>query len=60
MAHLVILSREARTTWLTEHNVAERLRRAGHSAAKAMEILLDFKRGDRYAIAWTLSAIAHH
>lgn len=30
----------------------EALKAAGHSAAKAAEIALDAKRGDRHAIAW--------
>lgn len=28
------------------------LRHAGHCAAKAMEIILDASRGDKYALAW--------
>ncbi len=32
------------------------LKVAGHSPAKAAEILLDAKRGDRYAIEWIKAA----
>ena len=54
---LVIFSREARMAWLREHNALERLRKAGHSALKAQQIVLDAIRGDRYAITWALSAM---
>ena len=30
----------------------EALKAAGHSPAKAAEIVLDAKRGDRHALAW--------
>ena len=29
-----------------------KLKRLGHDAAKAVEILLDAKRGDKHALAW--------
>jgi len=37
------------------------LKRNGHSPAKAVEILLDAKRGDAYALQWitTLFRIRH-
>lgn len=33
----------------------EVLKMAGHDAAKAAEIILDAKRGDRHAISWIKS-----
>lgn len=33
-------------------NDYEALKRHGHSPAKALEIVLDAKRGDQHAIAW--------
>lgn len=53
---LAIYPRETRREWFVEHNTLERLRKAGHSALKAHMILIDAIRGDRYAIAWVLSA----
>lgn len=53
---LAIYPTTKRKAWFTEHNTLERLRKAGHSAFKAHMILLDAIRGDRYAIAWILSA----
>lgn len=39
----------------------EVLKAAGHSPAKAAEIVLDAKRGDRWAIAWiaTCRSVSH-
>lgn len=54
---LVILSPEDRRSWFTSANALERLRKAGHSALKAQRIMVDAIKGDRYAIAWTLSAM---
>ena len=34
----------------------EALKGAGHSPAKAAEIVLDAKRGDQYAVAWIKAA----
>lgn len=36
----------------------EILKRAGHSPAKAAEIALDAKRGDKHALAWLTVARA--
>lgn len=57
VASLVILSRDARRTWLTSRNTLEALRSAGHCAYKAQAILLDATRGDRFALSWVLSIL---
>jgi len=58
LSRLVILSREERAAWLHAIEARKGLIVAGHSALKAHQIVLDCKRGDRYSLAWVLSALA--
>ena len=44
---------------MTKQQVYELLKRAGHSAAKALEIAIDFERGDEIAKQWVAAQTKH-
>jgi hypothetical protein len=40
---------------MTRNQVYELMKRVGHSAAKALEIAIDYERGDKHAKQWVAS-----